>query len=139
MCSVKFETNAFNWVSTKEASPLRLCGHIARHGLQPQDVANHARRRVDVDFLPASWRADVRLRNCAGGQLLDAVSVCAREMGDPQLALFLARLMETPEQPLVRDIVHKELLPGAGRADCQGHRSCKACAETLNSCLSPKP
>lgn len=54
--------------------------------------------------------------SCAGGQALDAVSVCAREMGDPQLALFLARLMETPDLRLVRDIVHKDLLPGAARA-----------------------
>ena len=48
----------------------------------------------------------------AGGQLLDAVGVCAQEMGDPQLALFLGRIMESPEQPLVSQIVHKELLPG---------------------------
>lgn len=44
---------------------------------------------------------------------MDAVSVCAREMGDPQLALFLARILETPQQSLVRQIVQKELLPGA--------------------------
>ena len=49
---------------------------------------------------------------CAGGQLADAVGVCARELGDPQLALFLGRIMESPEQPLVRQIVLKELLPG---------------------------
>lgn len=39
--------------------------------------------------------------------------MCAREMGDPQLALLLGRLMETPQQPLLPTLVHKELLPGA--------------------------
>jgi len=34
-------------------------------------------------------------------------------MGDPQLALFLGRLMQTPQQPLLAPLVHKELLPGA--------------------------
>jgi hypothetical protein len=49
----------------------------------------------------------------AGGQPQDALSVCAREMGDPQLALFLGRLMETTQQPLLPALVKKELLPGA--------------------------
>ena len=49
----------------------------------------------------------------AGGQPQDALSVCAREMGDPQLALFLGRLLETPQQPLLPVVVQKELLPGA--------------------------
>ena len=63
--------------------------------------------------IPRHWALSrPRVRMCAGGQLADAVGVCAREMGDPQLALFLGRIMESPEQPLVRQIVHKELLPG---------------------------
>ena len=77
-------------------------------------------RENDGDIWPA-WglpgqRAHVGLSAAllwyAGGQLLDAVGVCAQEMGDPQLALFLGRIMESPEQPLVSQIVHKELLPG---------------------------
>ena len=39
--------------------------------------------------------------------------MCAREMGDPQLALFLGRLMETSQQPLLPAVVSKDLLPGA--------------------------
>ena len=39
--------------------------------------------------------------------------MCAREMGDPQLALFLGRLMATPQQPLLPQLVDKELLPSA--------------------------
>ncbi|KAA6424834.1 MAG: hypothetical protein FRX49_05008 [Trebouxia sp. A1-2] len=48
-----------------------------------------------------------------GGALQDAVGVCAHELGDPQLALFLARLLEGERGPLQQALVTKELLPGA--------------------------
>ncbi len=48
----------------------------------------------------------------AGGALQDAVGVCAHELGDPQLALFLARLLEGEQGPLQQALLTKELLPG---------------------------
>ncbi|KAL0019249.1 hypothetical protein WJX77_001067 [Trebouxia sp. C0004] len=48
-----------------------------------------------------------------GGALQDAVGVCAHELGDPQLALFLARLLEGEQGPLQQALLAKELLPGA--------------------------
>ena len=66
------------------------------------------------------------LRACAAGEHKDAVGVCAREMGDPQLALFLARLLDgraspaagaagsaAAPGPLLRGVIAGELLPGA--------------------------
>jgi RAVE protein 1 C terminal len=60
----------------------------------------------------------------AAGALKDAVGVCAREMGDPQLALFLARLLDAKPStatgsgpaapgPLLQGVITTELLPGA--------------------------
>ncbi len=61
----------------------------------------------------------------AAGEHKDAVGVCAREMDDPQLALFLARLLDgraspagaagstVAPGPLLRGVVTAELLPGA--------------------------
>ena len=48
----------------------------------------------------------------AGGALQDAVGVCAHELGDPQLALFLARLLEGEQGTLQQALLTKELLPG---------------------------
>ena len=60
----------------------------------------------------------------AAGEHKDAVGVCAREMGDPQLALFLARLLDGKASPagaagstvapgpLLRGVISGELLPG---------------------------
>ncbi|KAL0048506.1 hypothetical protein WJX82_004799 [Trebouxia sp. C0006] len=48
-----------------------------------------------------------------GGALQDAVGVCAHELGDPQLALFLARLLEGEQGTLQQALLTKELLPGA--------------------------
>ena len=49
---------------------------------------------------------------CAGGAYKDAVGVCAHELGDPQLALFLARLLEGGQSPLQQHLLSQELLPG---------------------------
>ena len=49
----------------------------------------------------------------AAGHLRDAVGVCARELNDPQLALFLARLLEPTPGPLLRHTLADELLPRA--------------------------
>eukprot|EP00803_Ostreobium_quekettii_P006943 evm.model.scf_1246.1 EVM.evm.TU.scf_1246.1 scf_1246:4740-12226(+) len=49
----------------------------------------------------------------AGGQVRDGLSVCAHEMQDPQLALFLATLIEGALGPLKKELVEKELLPKA--------------------------
>jgi hypothetical protein len=48
---------------------------------------------------------------CAAGHLRDAVGVCARELGDPQLALLLARLLEPSPGPLLHHTLAEELLP----------------------------
>lgn len=78
----------------------------------------------------------------AAGAHKDAVGVCAREMGDPQLALFLARLLDAAAAksadaaaaagvaagPLLRHVIMSELLPGAFNI----HKECGivGCAET---------
>ncbi len=41
------------------------------------------------------------------------MGVCAHELGDPQLALFLARLLEGEQGPLQQALLTKELLPGS--------------------------
>ena len=48
---------------------------------------------------------------CAAGHLRDAVGVCARELGDPQLALFLARLLEPSPGALLHHTLADNLLP----------------------------
>ena len=48
----------------------------------------------------------------AGESYRDAVGVCAHEMGDPQLALFLCHLLEGPQGPLQRELLTRDLLPG---------------------------
>ena len=48
----------------------------------------------------------------AGGAYKDAVGVCAHEMKDPQLALFLARLLEGEHGPLQQNLISGDLLPG---------------------------
>ena len=47
----------------------------------------------------------------AGGRYQDAVGVCAHEMGDPQLALFLCRILEGASGPL-RSALLRELIQG---------------------------
>lgn len=49
---------------------------------------------------------------CVGGAYKDAVGVCAHELGDPQLALFLARILEGGQSPLQQHLLSQELLPG---------------------------
>ncbi len=47
----------------------------------------------------------------AGGHLRDAVGVCAHELADPQLAIFVARLLEPDQGALLSSLLAKELLP----------------------------
>ncbi len=47
----------------------------------------------------------------AAGQLRDAVGVCANELADPQLAIFLCRLLEPAGGPLLQHLLADELLP----------------------------
>ena len=47
----------------------------------------------------------------AGGHLKDAVGVCAHELADPQLAIFVARLLEPQQSGLLSDLLANELLP----------------------------
>ena len=47
----------------------------------------------------------------AGGHLQDAVGVCAHELADPQLAIFVARLLEPQQRGLLSDLLANELLP----------------------------
>ena len=55
---------------------------------------------------------------CVGGAYKDAVGVCAHELGDPQLALFLARLLEGGQSPLQQHLLSQELLPGHSMLHC---------------------
>ena len=48
----------------------------------------------------------------AAGSHKDAVGVCGHEMRDPQLALFLARLLEPSNPQLQREVIEDRLLPG---------------------------
>lgn len=73
----------------------------------------------------------------AAGRPRDAVGVCASELDDPQLALFLARLLEPSPGPLLRHTLADELLPREAplpasfltalhqdKQTCQGMRTC---------------
>ena len=48
----------------------------------------------------------------AAGSNRDAVGVCGHEMRDPQLALFLARLLEPGNPQLQQEVIEDRLLPG---------------------------
>lgn len=70
---------------------------------------------LTFDFAEAS-------RYVTAGAHRDAVGVCAREMGDPQLALLLSRLLDGASGPagasgahpgqLLRQVVTADMLPG---------------------------
>ena len=62
---------------------------------------------------PSVWAARSRpgMPVAAGGHLKDAVGVCARELADPQLAIFVARLLEPQQSGLLSDLLANELLP----------------------------
>lgn len=47
----------------------------------------------------------------AGGAQQDAVGVCAKEIEDPQLALFLCHMLEGPQGPLQHHLITTHLLP----------------------------
>ena len=49
--------------------------------------------------------------SCTGGHLKDAVGVCAHELADPQLAIFVARLLEPKQGALLSNLLGNELLP----------------------------
>ena len=76
--------------------------------------------RVQYDFGVVS-SSDEQLF-CAGGAYSDAVGVCSHELGDPQLALLLARILEGEQGPLQQALLAKELLPGPDLLLC--HHSC---------------
>lgn len=61
----------------------------------------------------------------AGGAYKDAIGVCAHEMQDPQLALFLARLLEGEQGPLQQSLICQDLLPGLSSPDCPQHCNCQ--------------
>lgn len=52
-----------------------------------------------------------------GGHKQDAIGVCLKEMQDPQLALFLATLIDDEDEDLRKDLILKELYPQALEAD----------------------
>ena len=67
-----------------------------------------------------------------GGAFQDAVGVCAHELGDPQLALFLARLLEGEQGPLQQALLTKELLPGQPLLRCpQYHSVNQSCRHSM--------
>ena len=47
----------------------------------------------------------------AGGAQQDAIGVCAKEIDDPQLALFLCHMLEGPQGPLQHHLITTQLLP----------------------------
>jgi len=56
-----------------------------------------------------------------GGSLKDAVSVCAHELGDIQLALVVARLAQGPGSALEKYVVERFILTRI--EDCQNPRA----------------
>ena len=48
-----------------------------------------------------------------GGDITSAVTVCAKNLGDDQLALVICRLIEGYGGPLERQLISKSLLPSA--------------------------
>lgn len=48
----------------------------------------------------------------AGESHKDALGVCANEMGDPQLALFVSRILENSIGPLTTLLIEHELILG---------------------------
>ena len=63
--------------------------------------------------MPSIWaaRSGPGVPVAAGGHLKDAVGVCAHELADPQLAIFVARLLEPQQRGLLSDLLANELLP----------------------------
>ena len=54
-----------------------------------------------------------------GGDAASAISVCAKNLGDEQLALVICRLVEKHGGPLERHLISKFILPSAiERGDC---------------------
>ena len=83
----------------------------------------------------------------AAGSHRDAVGVCGHEMRDPQLALFLARLLEPGNPQLQRDVIEDRLLPGPMHclaatsvllANQPRHTSCAAHDCSLSGLQHPK-
>lgn len=48
-----------------------------------------------------------------GGRLKDAVSVCLKQLNDPQLAVVLCRLYEGEDGPILTDLLEAQLIPSA--------------------------
>ena len=54
-----------------------------------------------------------------GGDIDSAVSICAKNLGDPQLGLVVCRLIEGSDGPIGRNLITKYVLPAATNAgDC---------------------
>lgn len=51
-----------------------------------------------------------------GGDRLAAATVCFKNMGDPQLALVVARLTDGPDRSILNDLIWKTMLPAARTA-----------------------
>lgn len=51
-----------------------------------------------------------------GGDIDSAVSVCTKNLEDPQLGLVVCRLVEGSDGPIGRKLISKHVLPGAVRA-----------------------
>ncbi len=49
------------------------------------------------------------------GKLKDAVSICMKQLKDPQLAIVVCRVFEGDQSPVLMDLIEKELLPDAFR------------------------
>ncbi len=64
----------------------------------------------------------IRVHRCktgaAGGAQQDAVGVCAQELQDPQLALFLCHMLEGPMGPLQHHLITSQLLPRKTTPSC---------------------
>lgn len=67
-------------------------------------------RLQQMRVLQFNNRAETRV-NGAGDHLKDAVGVCAHELADPQLAIFLARLLEPKQGALLSHLLANDLLP----------------------------
>ena len=79
--------------------------------MQPTPVQLHQVARGLC--LPGHLPLDLIWACPAGGAQQDAVGVCAKEIEDPQLALFLCHMLEGPQGPLQHHLITTHMLPRA--------------------------
>lgn len=54
-----------------------------------------------------------------GGDIASAVSVCTKNLGDPQLGLVICRLLEGGDGSIGSEVIRKQLIPAARlSSDC---------------------